>query len=203
MSAPASQPTSFRLVIGYYRDDPESDPDDKRPAATKKTLEILLRKPSTWTRFHEIFYNQPIRDKSGKTYPVRLGRIKPSHITKLKILSAPTHNPTFWERVTQKYAGWVYHPDLVAVVDVRNIPLIKVKVDAGLQKPMDDKFGDWVVALHQHSSYAGTEWYESMIKSPTTRHTEIKKKPFHGSIFLLQMGERILPNYRGFSNESF
>ena len=194
-------PTSFRFVIGYYRGDPDNDPDDKRPAATKKSLEALLRKPATWTRFHNIFHNQPIYDSDNKHYPFRLGLIKPPHITKIKLLSAPTHNPTFWEKVTQKHAGWIYHPDLVAVVDVKNIPLIKV--GAKPQRPMDGSFGDWVVAHHMHSTLSGNEWYDRMIKSPTTRQTEIKKKPFHGSIHLLQMGERIMPNYRNFAKESF
>ena len=191
------EPTSYRLVIGYYPQDPDFDPEDKRPAATKKTLEALLRKPKTWAEFHELFHEQPIYDKKGVHYPVRLGKIKPSHIKKIKVLSGPVHNPTFWEKLTGKHDGWIYHPALVAVVDVQNIPLVKVKKTP--QKPMDGKFGDWVVAHHFHSARSGDGWINQF------RTSSIKKKdPFHGDLYLLQMGELfVLPNYRHFVRESF
>ena len=190
------EPTSFRLVVGYYSQDPDYDPDDKRPAATKKTLEALLRKPSTWTNFHKIFYNASVHDKDGRHYPVRIGQIKPSHITKIKVLPAPVHNPTLWETVTGKHRGWVYHPTLVAVIDVENIPLVKVTETP--QKRMDAHFGQWVVALHMHSALSGDGWINQFRTSPTK-----KKDPFHGDLYLLQMGERVTPDYRQFVQKSF
>jgi hypothetical protein len=190
---PDDLPASFRLVIGYYPQEPDFDPEDKRPAATKKTLEALLRKPKTWAEFHKLFYDQAIYDKKGDHYPARLGKIKPLHIKKIKVLSGPVHDPTVWEKITGKHDGWMYHPALVAVIDMQNIPLIKVKETP--QKPMDGKFGDWVVAHHNHSALSGDGWINQF-------QTQ-KKDPFHGDLYLLQMGETILPNYRHFIRESF
>lgn len=195
-SCPGEIPSSFRLVIGYYPQDSNYDPDDKRPAATKQTLKAFFQKPVCWTRFHKIFGNQPVYDKDGKHYPVRLGKLKPSNISKIKVLSGPVHNPTVWEKIVRMYSGWIYHPALVVVIDLVDVPLIKVREVP--QKPLDDQFGNWVVAHHNHSAFSGDGWINQHRTS-----TKIKKKdPFHGDLYLLQMGKQNMnPNYRHFVQE--
>lgn len=195
---PGEIPTSFRFVIGYYQDDPSEDPDDNRPTATKASLAKLLRQPKTWSNFYDVD-SLPVIGDRGVSYSHRIGRINPSHITKIKILSAPRHNPTFWERLTSKYAGWIHHPNLVAVVDVENVPLVKVTEKP--QRPMDDEFYDWMVAGHFHYAISGDGWInrERFIK-PKSKN---KRAPFHGQLYVMQMGEAILPDYRQFMRKSF
>lgn len=60
--------------------------------------------------------------------------------TKAYYPHGPVHTPTFWEKITNKHNGWIYRPSLVDVVDVHNVPLIKVKETP--QKSMDSKFCD-------------------------------------------------------------
>jgi len=156
----------------------------------------LSRNVRHWTSPATPFFDQPIYDEEGKHYPVRLDKLKLVNIKKTKVLRGPIHDPSFWEKLTGKHKGWLYHPTLVAVVDVQNVPLVKVRETP--QKPMDDKFGDWVVAHHNHSAFSGDGWINRF------RTSSVKKKdPFHGDLYLLQMGEHIMPNYRHFMRESF
>ena len=201
-------PLSFRMVIGYFRHEQfyedMGEEDDTRDYATKKSLAAYVKKPEMWNSL-DIAVGD-LHTIAKWEYNVNIRKITPKNIKKVKVLSAPVHSPTFWEKLTGKHNGWWYKPDLVLVVDVEKVPVIQVSEKEqkwGRQgfKNVDQQFYDDMLhsANHYfHSAEGWINWNKATVKKGEHYATNKEAGPFKGQLRMLQMGPKVMPDYRKF-----
>jgi hypothetical protein len=211
----AGAPLSFRMVIGYFRDEKRYKPDmswedDKRPYADKTILAKFAKGADMWNKFDLNTSTLPVSDGT-KFYNVRLGTIRPRHVKRVKVLSAPVHDPTFWEKLVGTHAEWMHKPDLVLVVDLENAPTICVSDEEAADwmnhrfqgsKEVDEVFYEHTLTNFNHQASGADDWINwskpRIVKGGYVEYKETE--PFRGNLWLLQMGsvESTQPDYRRF-----
>jgi len=202
------RPVSFRMVIGYYHN---GQVDDTRPFATKDMVHKFAKSNKMWNYLYTDIADTPVTTYNGHVYRQKLSKITQKYIKRIKVLSAPVHNPNLWERITGKHGGWVNKPDLVMVVDVVNLPVVMVspkdaKYWAGPNfrgmKSVDDKYWHVLADLIRHVQNSGEGWINHLVQFMKKDGKTMRKEsePFQGQFRLVQMGplETTHPDYRKF-----
>jgi hypothetical protein len=119
-----------------------------------------------------------------------IDKIKQSNILRVKILNGPVHTPTLWESFTRKYHSGLYKPDLVAVVDMINVPILENKRIH--IHPVMKHFEPFFAQINHNNSsrYNWTSEEGDRFEAPS---------PFKGTLRILQVGDhKILPDYHKF-----
>lgn len=210
-----SKTLDFRMVIGYFKHensyDDMLDEDDKRPYATQTALKKLVCQQRMWDNFY-MDSEFPLFDGSGKdvqAYPLRPGKIRPKNIKKINIIPLE-HKPTGWEKFTKKYSSWWYNPEFVIVVDLVNVPTIRVTEQeandfmnyrVNMKDELNDEFYDNLLEGFNHQSISANGWinhYKQVRKN--SRWVDVQEDPFKGDLSLLQCGpiNTTNPDYRKF-----
>lgn len=198
------KPQTFRMVIGYFREQKKYsdnyDPNDNRPFATKQTLAKFAKSKAMWDQFID---DIPVTNGKGQTYNVKLAKLTPKFIKRIKVLNAPVHTPTFWEKLVG--TSWYQKPDLVLVVDFHHVPLVSNDKGWGNDgfTNFDSKFYYYLLSTVNHHMWSAEGWINHVdYRKPEKQQKE--DGPFKGDLMLLQMGQHtkqspFLPNYRKFT----
>ncbi len=193
----------FRMAIGYFKHenfyDDMLDEDDKRPYATKNALKGLVCQQRMWNNFY-MDSEFPLFTGSRKglqAYALRLGKIRPRNIQKVKIMKIK-HSPTGWEKFTKKYSSWWYNPEFVIVVDLKNVPTIEVTEEqatkfnhrvTSMKNEIDDDFFEDLLVSFNHQSKSANGWinHYKQVKRKG-RWIDVQEDAFKGDLSLLQCG---------------
>jgi hypothetical protein len=165
---------------------PTKKKDAQRPNATKQSLKRVLSSASKW---NEIFENLEFLRYT-------MSKIKQSNIKRVKILNRPVHTPTFWEKLTKKHNNWMYHPHLVAVVDITQAPIIENGriIHKRFSQPDEPVNLEPFFAQINHGNSSDYTW-----TGTHDPHVGQKPTPFKGKMVILQVGDfKMLPDYRKF-----
>ncbi len=204
-------PLRFRMVIGYYRNEKKyakkhshfTDKSNARPFATKKSLSTFARSATMWENMYIAYEGYPLFD-GYKAYNVRLGHITPKHINKIVVLDGPIHDMNVWEKLFG--ISWYKKPDLVLVVDVTNVPVVRVQEsDAKAyqphltgMKPIDAKFYQDLQRTLNHFMMSAEGWINHSGRNTDKGVKWTESEPFKGQLRLVQIGTNLLPNYHQF-----
>jgi hypothetical protein len=206
-------PINMRLIIGYYKfkDKYRKLPGDARPYATKASLAKFARANKMWNVLNTDIDAAPVSDYDGYVYHQQLTPIKPSHIARVKVLSAPIHDSTIWEKMSGKHAGWKYKPDLVLVVDLKQVPAMQVPEQEGRSwlassfkgmKQLDEKYWENLIHAINHAQNSAEGWINHTLTiNRKGMHERPESDPFKGQLRLVQMGpiKTTMPDYRAFA----
>lgn len=205
------RPLNFRMVIGYFHHKNMYLPSegDTRPFATKPVLAKFTKGQKMWD-YLSYSIDLPV-SHNGHAYHQSMQLIKPKNVARVKVLSAPVHDPTFWEKLTGKHNGWWHKPDLVLVVDLVKVPVKRVNekeardwIGTRFQGMKNMDAGYWKGLAHtiRHVQNSSDGWINHQLTF-TKNHKLVEHKesePFKGQFRLLQMGpiNETMPDYRKF-----
>ena len=201
------------MVIGYFKKEEHvDDDDDNRPFASKKALEKIIRTQQVWDTFNVEIGESPLAgresNQSIEMYSLRLGKIRSKNVKSVKVMKIK-HNPTGWEKFIKKHNSWWYNPDWVIVVDLVNVPTIRVsekeastwmsRKKVTMTNTIDQYFFDQVRIGFNHQSLSAQGWINHNTWN-NNRMTWEQKEPFKGDLSLLQCGpiSTTIPDYRKF-----
>lgn len=207
----SKQTLDFRMVIGYFKwkGNYSDNTNDTRPYATKEVLEKFIKTQKVWNHFNfdsEFPLVGRESNQSIEMYSLRLGQIRSKNVKSVKVMKIK-HNPTGWEKFIRKHTSWWYNPDWVIIVDLVNVPTIRVtKKEASawmsrkkvtMTNTIDQYFFDDLLSGFNHQSLSAEGWINHVKK---WQPDIVEEDPFKGDLSLLQCGpiSTTVPDYRQF-----
>jgi hypothetical protein len=167
-------PLNIRLIIGYHYDRPEN-PKKHTTKLTKKQIHDLIKQKIVWqianSAIHEVGITQ--YKKGNNEYSV-YPYFTPKNISKIQVQEPPKHNPTFWEKLTQKYKSKIYHPDYVVIVDLKNIQLKQNTWNTCPTIPINDAFLYSLKLTLNHHFYAANGWISDLKEGSSMEIVQIE-----------------------------
>ena len=144
---------NIRLVIGYHY-----DPDETK-SMTQKEIQTLMKRKIVWDiangQIDGVGIAQYVKGKNEyDVYP----HFSSKNVHRVSVLSPPSHDPDFWEKLTKKHSSSIFNPDFVVVIDLKNVELRHNIWNTKSTIPINDEYLYSLKTTLNHGFYASTGW---------------------------------------------